>query len=152
MLVTSPDFAELARVASLRWVLELRGLLVAHPLFSALLEEEFIPPASSDIIMDFLRHLMDVSGTIPGKSMILQSVSKCAASIKCEAEGMGAALSQNMIDDYYERFNTIVARVLSLAELQKTVLGFPERAPARQFAELKTAALQLCPTYVLTLQ
>ena len=121
---------------------------MAHPLFSALLQEEVIPPASSDGIMHFLRALMTAPASIPGKFMILQSVSKCAASVKCEADGMGAALSQNMIDTYYERFNDTVARVLSLAQLQKTVLGFNERAAARQFVELKAAALQLCPTYV----
>ena len=125
---------------------------MAHPLFSALLQEEIIPPASSNGIMHFLRVLMTAPASIPGKFMILQSVSKCAASLKCEADGMGAALSQNMIDTYYERFNTTVAHVLCLAQLQKTVLGFNERAAARQFVEVKAAALQLCPTYVLTFQ
>ena len=98
--------------------------------------------------MVYLRELSSSPCSIPGQNIALKCVSKFSTSIKAEADAMGAALSQSMIDGYYGRFNLMVEKLLYLAQLQKPVLGFSDSAGEDVFEQLKADALKLCPTYV----
>ena len=65
----------------------------------------------SEGLMHFLRDALHVSCSISGSSRILCAMTGYAAHIKQEAEGMGAALSQAMCDQYYSKFKTKVDQV-----------------------------------------
>ena len=146
VLVCLADFAEFERVLSLGWINQMRQLLPAHSLFSSLLEETLLPPATSVGLMPVLRALSAEPCSIPGQFIVMQALKGYAQHIRAEADCMGPALSQEMCDGFYQKFNVKVERTLYMAVLHFNVLGFPTEQSEDALASLKVECSQLCPT------